>query len=542
MLSPQLSLTTLDWIVCITGVAGSILTGLWLSLRAHSTEDSEGFFLAGRSLLWPVVGASLYATNIGAEHLVGLSGDSYRYGLKAGAVELGTAITLGITCWVLLPTYVKARVFTIPEFLEMRYDVRARVFFAGLMMVICIMTKMAFTLFAGALVLNSLLGWDVMQVVLALAILSAAVTMIGGFMTVAYTDAIQTLIMVVGCSIMLAIGIYEVGGWGELVAKAGEKIHVAGAYDDPTYPFWGIIAGTIYGGVFYWGMDQVNVQRLLGAKDLDHGRWGAMFSTLLKLTPIFIFAMPGVIASVLYPGLDEQTSKQTFVVLLNNLLPSGIRGLVLSALLAALISSLLAVMNSVSTMAVRDFLMRFTSGYSEKHQVRFGQAAILVGALCGVAAAYLVYKSQEGLYKYLQTISVYLVLPVAPAIFFGVVSKRINMTGAICSVAAGATLAAVYFTDNVLEMLTPGRGKLLLPFLHYPLTENYTYRGLWATLTIIVVLYAVSYATAPPPREKVDGVTYDWSAPWEPFRGIEDWRLQLGVLSLATLGAYAWLW
>ncbi len=542
MNEPQLSLTILDWTVCVIGVVGSILIGLWFSLRAHSTRNSEGFFLAGRSLLWPVVGASLYATNIGAEHLVGLSGDSYRYGLKAGAVELGTAITLGITCWVLLPTYVKSRVFTIPEFLESRYDARARIFFAALMLVICIMTKMAFTLFAGALVLNSLLGWDVMQVVFALAVLSAAVTMIGGFMTVAYTDAIQTLIMVVGCSIMLAIGIYDVGGWSDLAAKAGEKIHVAAPYDDPIYPFWGIIAGTIYGGVFYWGMDQVNVQRLLGAKSLDHGRWGAMFSILLKLTPIFIFALPGVIASVLYPGLDDQTSKQTFVVLLNNLLPSGIRGLVLSALLAALISSLLAVMNSVSTMAVRDFLMRFTPSMSEKRQVHLGQVAILVGAMCGVAAAYLVYKSQEGLYKYLQTISIYLVLPVAPAIFFGVVSKRINMTGAICSVTAGVALAAAYFTDNVLEMLSPGRGKAILPFLHYPLTENYTYRGLWATLVIIVVLYVVSYATPPPPREKVEGVTYDWKAPWEPFRGLQDWRLQWSVLALLTVGAYSWLW
>ena len=160
----QLTLTSLDVVVCTATLLGSLIAGLWLGIRKTSRQSSDGFFLAGRQLTWPVVGASLFATNIGAEHLVGLSGDSYRYGLKAGTVELGTAICLGIACWVLFPTYIKNKVFTIPEFLERRYDVRARLFFSGLMLLICVMTKMAFTLFAGALVVHSLLGWEVMSV------------------------------------------------------------------------------------------------------------------------------------------------------------------------------------------------------------------------------------------------------------------------------------------------------------------------------------------------------------------------------------------
>src|SRR5512139_229840 len=175
-MEPSLSLTGWDQTVCAVALLGSMMFGIWLSLRARSAENSAGFFLAGRRLTWPVVGASLYATNIGAEHLVGLSGDSYRYGLRAGAVELTAAICLGFAAAVLFPYYIRNRVFTIPEFLNLRYGSAARTAFSGLMLVICIMTKMAFTLYAGALVLHSLTGWDVMQVVWVLGLLAAAVT------------------------------------------------------------------------------------------------------------------------------------------------------------------------------------------------------------------------------------------------------------------------------------------------------------------------------------------------------------------------------
>ena len=195
-------------------------------------------------------------------------------------------------------------------------------------------------------------------------------------------------------------------------------MHVARPYDDPVYPFWGILATAFYAGIFYWGIDQVNVQRVLAAKDINHARWGSMFSTLLKLLPIFIFAIPGIIALALYPGLNETESKQTFVLLLNNLLPTGFRGLVLAALLAALISSLLAVLNSVSTMAVRDFIVEFRPETSEKAQVRLGRLIILLATILGLAATYLIYRSEEGIYKYLQTITAYLVFPVFPAIFY----------------------------------------------------------------------------------------------------------------------------
>ena len=368
----KLTLTALDWIVGLTIMSGSLLFGLYIAYRKKAGENSTNFFLGGRAIKWPIIGASLFATNIGAEHLVGLSGDSYRYGLSAGSVELTTVITLGFACSILFPYYIKNKIYTIPEFLEIRYSRSARTFFSGLMLIISVMTKLAFTLFAGALVLNSILGWNIMSTVLFIGVAVALFTMIGGFTAVAYTDSIQVIVMIIGAAIMLLIGLDKVGGWNGLTEKVPQMISIAKPFDDPVYPFWGILATAFYAGIFYWGIDQVNVQRVLAAPDLKNARWGAMFATFLKLFPIFIFALPGVIAFALFPNeLQGEEAKQTFVLLLNKLLPAGLRGLLLASLMAALVTSLIAVLNSVSTLVVRDFIVEFHPNVPEKKTGHF---------------------------------------------------------------------------------------------------------------------------------------------------------------------------
>jgi SSS family solute:Na+ symporter len=531
-----LALSPLDWIICLIVVGASIAFGIHLAWRGRAGESSAGFFLAGRRLTWPIVGASLFATNIGAEHLVGLSGDSYRYGLCAGTVELTTCICLGFASAVLFPYYLKNKVFTIPEFLEMRYNRMARTFFSALMQVICIMTKMAFHLYAGGLVLHALLGWNVMSVVALAGLVVAVVTMIGGFTAVAYTDSLQGAIMIAGCGVMLWIGLGRVGGWQALVHGAPAAMSIARPYDDPNYPFLGIILGSMVSGIFYWGMDQVNVQRVLGARDLEQARWGSMFAVLLKLSPVFIFAVPGVIAQVLFPGRDAKT---TFVTLLNELLPAGARGVVLAALVASLISSNLSVMNSVSTLVVRDFIVYLRPQTSERAQVFFGRIAIAVASVLGVMAAYLCYTTPDGLYKYLQAISIYLVMPITPAIAFGIMTKRVTVKGAIASVLAGALLAAVFVVD---QLIGPKAGAAWLPWLHTKLTLNYTYRGVWASLLVTATLFLVSAFTAKVPPERLKNLTIDWGTRAKQWRGLIDWRLQLAVLSAATIGLYMWLW
>ena len=338
---------------------------------------------------------------------------------------------------------------------------------------------------------------------------------------------------------MLFIGLDKVGGWSGLMEKAPQMMSIAKPYDDPVYPFWGILATAFYAGIFYWGIDQVNVQRVLAAPDLKNARYGAMFATFLKLFPVFLFALPGVIAFALFPGkLEGDATKQTFILLVNELLPAGLRGLLMASLMAALITSLIAVLNSVSTLVVRDFIVEFRPNFPEKKQVSYGRIVIIFITLLGIGAAYMVYKNEEGLYKYLQTITAYLVIPVFPAIFFGIVSKKVTLKAAAVSVIAGIIIATVFVTD---QLLGPDTGKEVFPFLHHKLTLNFGYRGLWAEIFITGVLFTVSAFTKKTSPEKLEKTTINYSKGLERFEGITDWRLHLLILSVITILIYIWL-
>jgi SSS family solute:Na+ symporter len=374
---------------------------------------------------------------------------------------------------------------------------------------------------------------------------TALITMVGGFGVVAYTDAIHSPIMIAGSATVLFIGLHKVGGWGALCeavrhSPVPNAMHMHKPWTDPTYPFWGVILGAAYGGIFYWGMDQVNVQRMLGARDLKQARWGAMFAVLLKLTPVFIFALPGVIALALYPHINLNDSRATFVWILDNLLPSGVRGYVLSALLGAVLSALIAVMNSISTMAVRDFILRFRPRTSEAGQVTLGRLAIVAAMFTGAGAAAIIAWQPEGVYKYLQTISVYLVMPLTPAIVFGILSKRVTFAGAAASFFSGLAISALFVTDALLP--NKAAAAQLFPLLHYRITENYTYRGFWGTLAITLILFAVSAFTKKTDPAKLEQTTIKWGEKVEPFQGLSDWRLHLALLGAITVLAYWWLW
>jgi SSS family solute:Na+ symporter len=237
--------------------------------------------------------------------------------------------------------------------------------------------------------------------------------------------------------------------------------------------------------------------------------------------------------------LDESESKQTFILLLNNLLPSGLRGVVLAALLAALISSIIAVMNSVSTLTVRDFILEFRPETSERVQVLTGRVVIILATVLGLAATWMIYKSEEGLYKYLQTITAYLVFPVFPAIIFGIMSKKVTLKGAYISVIAGVILATIFVTD---QLVGPEAGQKLFPFLHHKLTLNFGYRGLWGTIVIIIVLFAVSGFTPKTDKDKLVKTTINWQKRMQPIKNLSDWRLQWIILAIATILVYYWLW
>jgi len=237
--------------------------------------------------------------------------------------------------------------------------------------------------------------------------------------------------------------------------------------------------------------------------------------------------------------MDETESKQTFVILLNNLLPTGLRGVVLASLLAALISSIIAVMNSVSTLTVRDFILELKPDSSEKIQVLSGRLVIIVATLLGLAATWLIYKSEEGLYKYLQTITAYLVFPVFPAIIFGIISKKVTLKGAYYSVLAGVILATIFVID---QLVGPETGKEIFPFLHHKLTLNFGYRGLWGTFLIIIVLFGVSFFTPKSEPSKLNKTTINWKKKVQAINSITDWRIYWLILAIITIVIYIWLW
>ena len=269
--------------------------------------------------------------------------------------------------------------------------------------------------------------------------------------------------------------------------KVPEAMVIAAPMEDPVYPFWGIIATAFYAGIFYWGIDQVNVQRVLAAPNLQQARWGAMFCRFSETVNI---------------------------------------------------TSLIAVLNSVSTLVVRDFVVEFCPKTSEKKQVLIGRFVILLVVLLGIGAAWLVYKNEEGLYKYLQTITAYLVIPVFPAIFFGIVSKKVTLKGATVSVIAGVILATIFVVD---QFLGPETGKSVFPFLHYKYTLNFGFRGLWAEILVTGILFLVSAFTKKPIPEKLEKTTINFSGKIAKFAEISDWRLHLGILSVITVFLYVWL-
>jgi SSS family solute:Na+ symporter len=251
-----------------------------------------------------------------------------------------------------------------------------------------------------------------------------------------------------------------------------------------------------------------------------------------------VFLQPLILSRQDGPGLEGEETKQTFIVLLNNLLPSGLRGLVLASLLAALITSLIAVLNSVSTLVVRDFVVKAKPDMKESTQVLLGRAVILIVTLLGIGAAYLVYKNEEGLYKYLQTITAYLILPVFPAIFFGIISKKVTLKAATVSVALGLIFSTIFVID---QFIGAEAGERIFPFLHYKLTLNFGYRGLWATLLITGILFAVSAFTPKTDPAKLEKTTISYSKKIAPFSGLSDWRLHLLILAGITILIYSWL-
>ena len=512
----------LSWIDSVTIFVSLGLVFFVATRASKKSNTGSEYFLAGRDLRWWFIGMSLFASNISAEHVLGLAGDGYRIGMVAGGYEWVSGWDLIMLAMLFAPLYLREKIFTIPEFLERRFGWPMRAFLSANLLVINVFTKNAIDIWAGSLLFTVLFGWNQLLVMIVLSAFTALYTMKGGLRAVVYADMVQGTWLILSSILLTFVGLKAVGGWSGLVAHVPYAAIQMVKPLNGDFPITGFLIANFFAGMFYWCMDQTNVQRVLGAKTLEDGQRGAMFAGFLKLLVPFILVLPGLIARVLYPGITLYD--RAYPRLVVGLLPIGLRGLVLAGLIAILMSSMSACYNASATLVVRDFVLRFKPATSEIRQVIIGRWVTVLMAVLGVAAAPLVGLSVT-IWFYLQFISAYLSVPMAAVILTGLLWKKGNTKGAIGGLIAGFSLGLVFFLDQVL--------KWSLPVLSTPIMHSFMHRTLVAFLAAVVVMVIVSQMTSQESEfgKAAKNVSGELTAPWT---GIGDYRTWAVVLFMCT--------
>ena len=521
-------LQPIDWIIVAIYAVLVVTIGLRAARRAST---SEGYFLANRQLRWPFIGASLLASNISAEHFVGLAGSGFAIGMAIGGYEWIAVFCLVPLIVLFLPFYMRNRIYTVPEFLEKRFSARVRLLFSGLMIVLSVLTKISISLWASSIVFSEVLGWNQLTVIWVLGLFTALYTMKGGLSAVVYTDALQTTILLIAGLILTTIGLGRVGGWQGLQARLpAEMFSMIRTATHPDVPWPGMLIGLFFVGSFYWSMDQVLVQRVFAARDLNEGRLGAIFCGYLKVAMPFLLVLPGLIAKALFPNLSSPD--KAYPTLLGALMPSGLLGLTVAGIAAALMGHLSATYNSIATLFTRDFYLRWRPGASQSAQVFTGRAAVLGVFILGALWAPVIGRFQS-LWIYLQTVSAYLMMPFVGVFFLGVLWKRVNTQGVLAAVLTGFIAGPILMFDNRHPFLSFLQAPVLRPWLHGAIIEF---------LLCLAALAGVSLLAAPPPAASLTSTTVDWgkSGPAPEARRflLSDYRLWLGILTCLT----AFLW
>jgi SSS family solute:Na+ symporter len=497
------SFQTLDWIVI--GLYFIVLAAVAIWVITRRQENTEDYFLAGRNLGWFVVGASIFASNIGSEHVVGLAGAGAGGKIPMLIYEMHAwiVITLG---WVFLPFYLRSGVFTMPEFLERRFSPGTRWFLSIFSILAYVLTKVSVTVYAGGVVISSLLGIDFWFGALITVILTGAYTILGGMRAVAYTEAIQTVVMVVGAGTLTYFGLQAAGGWSGVKASLPEGyLNMWRPNSDPDFPWLPLVLSSSIVGIWYWCTDQYIVQRVLAARNIREGRRGTIFAGLLKLTPIFLFLVPGIVAYALKSRgeLQWDSPDQAFAALLMNKMPVGLRGLVAAGLLAALMSSLASVFNSCSTLFTVDIWKKLHPGEPEEKLLRIGRRATAVVVILGIAWIPIMQNISGVLYEYLQSVQSYIAPPITAVFLLGIFFRRINSQGAIATLVAGLFVAIMRLVLELSkDQLTPGS------LLHSFGAVNFLTFACWFFLFCVVLCVVVSLLTPAPPEERISGLTY----------------------------------
>jgi SSS family solute:Na+ symporter len=526
----------LDWVVI--GLYFAILASVAMWVITRKQNNTADYFLAGRNLGWFVVGASIFASNIGSEHVVGLAGSGAggKFPLVIYELHAWLVITLG---WVFLPFYLRSGVFTMPEFLERRFNSGTRWFLSVFSLLAYVMTKVSVTVYAGGIVISTLLGIDFWTGALITVVLTGAYTILGGMRAVAYTEAIQTVILVIGAATLTFVGLNAAGGWSNVKASLPEGyMNMWRPNSDENFPWLPLVITSSIVGMWYWCTDQYIVQRVLAARNIKEGRRGTIFGGLLKLLPVFLFLIPGVIALALknQGKLEFESSDGAFAALLMNKMPVGLKGLVAAGLLAALMSSLASVFNSCSTLFTVDIYKKLYPNTPEGKLVNIGRVATAIVVVLGIAWIPIMQNISSALYEYLQSVQSYIAPPIAAVFLLGIFFKRINSKGAMATLIGGLLVAIVRLTLEI------NKSQLEAGSIFYTIgTTNFLTFAAWFFLFCVIVCVTVSLLTKAPSPAQINGLTYSTLSEEQKAANRASYNWVDIVLSLIVIGIVAFV-
>jgi SSS family solute:Na+ symporter len=528
---------------------------LWIARWAASSNDdaefsSVDYFLAGKNQGWLVIGASLFASNIGSEIILGVSGAGARADMPMANFEILASLVLILFGWVFVPFYLRSSIYTMPEFLEKRYSRACRNYLSVISILAYIITKISLIIFAGALVFE-VLGIPFWTGAIITVVATGLYTVLGGLKAVIYTDMVQAFVLILGTIVVTIFGLYHLGGWNSmldtiaLAAADGGKPTVDQFFnlwrpmEDTDYPWTGMLFGAPILGVWYWCTDQYIVQRALSAKDVNNARKGALFAGYLKLLPVFLFFIPGVIAyALLQKGMIDfslEEADQALPALITQVLPSGFKGLAIAGLLAALMSSLSSAFNSSSTLLTIDFYQKFYPNATEKDLVRFGRLATVVLVILSLGwIPFMDALMGGGIFHYLQSVQAYISPPIAAVFLLGLFFKWINARGAIVALWTGF---AIGIFRLVMEFMSKNGSINVLPdsTLAHFLNINFLHFALFLFIFCSALLMLVSKLSSPQDPESLVLVTFQKNTKTTAFKWTSDIILTVVLIVLVLI-------
>ena len=542
-----MQISGIDLVIIVVYFVFIVGLGCWAGLRKKKTEQANEYFLAGKTLRWPVIGLALFATNISTVHLVSLAEEGYTNGLAYGNFEWMAPFTLIILALFFAPFYIRSRVTTLPDFLEKRYSRASRDWLSLLSIISAIFIHIGFSLYAGAVVLEGMFGIKQMTSIILIAALTGFYTIVGGLMAVVLTESVQTIILLLGAIILTAISYDKVGGWGGLAESVDSvKLTVLRPHGDASgLPWYSVLLGYPIIGIWYWCTDQTIVQRVLGARDENHARVGPLFAGFIKILSVFIFVLPGLIClALIHKGLvpalpltdqGEADAAKTYSHMITYLLPIGLRGLVAAALMAALMSTVSGALNSVATLFTYDLYQRWVPGTSERTLVLIGRIVTFAGMVLAVIWSPFCGRFPT-VFQGINAAICYIAPPITVVFVAGVFWKRASSKASMITLVTGSILGLSVFVIDFTKMLEKFREA-------YPTFDFLTFMVISFILAAIcgAIMVVMSIVFPEPLTEEKSKLV--WKSPLEPLRekgwpGIGNYKLLSAVLAFTMIALY----